>query len=116
MADFKARWLGNAVRYEAPVLSAGAAGGDHQLTLTAVATSHVIVRMATEPILHAGHSSLHAVRKRLAQVNIECRSCLPHCFRRNRGCNSSDREAIYAQSCLDRDQECSVEVAQGGIL
>jgi hypothetical protein len=50
--------------------------------------------VATEPILQAVHSSLHAARKRLAQVNFECRSCLPRCFHRNRGCNSGDREAI----------------------
>jgi len=84
--------------------------------LTAVGASHVIVRMAMEPSLQAGHLSFHAVRKRLAQVNIECRFCMPHCVRRNQGCNSSDREAIYAQSYSDRAHGCSVEVAQRGIL
>jgi hypothetical protein len=82
-------------------VNVNAAARIQAFVLTAVGASHVIVRMATEPILQAGHLSLHAVRKRLAQVNIECR-CMPHCVRRNQGCNSSDREAMYGQSYSDR--------------
>jgi hypothetical protein len=84
--------------------------------LTAVGASQVIVRMAMEPSLQAGHLSFHAVRKRLAQINIACRFCMPHCVRRNQGCNSSDREAMYAQSHSDRAHGCSVEISQRGIL
>jgi hypothetical protein len=97
-------------------VNVNAAARMQAFALTAVGASHVIVRMAMEPSLQAGHLSFHAVRKRLAQVNIECRFCMPHCVRRNQGCNSSDREAIYAQSYSDRAHGCSVEVAQRGIL